>query len=67
MLRNNEINIRDPFILTENGKYYISDTFALFQDNIINGNVSRDVFQSVNKYFHDVISKDPDCSSVLII
>lgn len=42
----------------ENGKYYISDTFALFQDNIINGNVSRDVFQSVNKYFHDVISDE---------
>lgn len=41
----------------ENGKYYISDTFALFQDNIINGNVSRDVFQSVNKYFHDVIDE----------
>ena len=42
----------------ENGRYYISDTFALFQDNIINGNVSRDVFQSVNKYFHDVISDE---------
>lgn len=42
----------------ENGKYYISDTFALFKDNIINGNVSRDVFQSVNKYFHDVISDE---------
>lgn len=44
----------------ENGKYYISDTFGLFMDNIINGNVSRDVFQSVNKYFHDVISSDDD-------
>ena len=31
----------------ENGKYYISDSFGLFMDNIINGNVSRDVFQSV--------------------
>lgn len=39
----------------ENGKYYISETFALFMDNIINGNVSRDVFQSVNAYFHEVI------------
>lgn len=39
----------------ENGKYYISRTFELFLDNILNGNVSRDVFQSVNKYFHDVI------------
>ena len=42
----------------ENGKYYISDTFDLFMDNIINGNVSRDVFQSVNKYFHDVIDDE---------
>ena len=39
----------------ENGKYFISDTFGLFMDNIINGNVSRDVFQSVNAYFHEVI------------
>ncbi len=39
----------------ENGKYYISETFSLFLDNIVNGNVSRDVFQSVFKYFHDVI------------
>ena len=28
MLRNNEINIRDPFILTENGKYYMYGTRA---------------------------------------
>ena len=42
----------------ENGKYYISDTFELFKDNIINGNVSRDVFQSVYTYFHDVISDE---------
>ena len=39
----------------ENGKYYISNTFELFMDNIINGNVSRDVFQSVSSYFYDVI------------
>lgn len=43
----------------ENGRYYISDTFALFMDNIITGNVSRDVFQSVSGYFHDVID-NPD-------
>ena len=43
----------------ENGKYYISNTFELFIDNIINGNVSRDVFQSVSSYFHDVID-NPD-------
>jgi hypothetical protein len=42
----------------ENGKYYISDTFGLFIDNIINGNASRDVFQSVFKYFHDVIADE---------
>ena len=40
----------------ENGKYYISNTFDLFIDNIINGNVSRDVFQSVSGYFYDVIN-----------
>lgn len=34
----------------ENGKYYISNTFGLFMDNILNGNVSRDVFQSVYSY-----------------
>lgn len=45
----------------ENGKYYISETFGLFMDNIVNGNVSRDVFQSVNSYFHEVIEdKDND-------
>ena len=46
----------------ENGKYYISDTFGLFMDNIINGNVSRDVFQSVSSYFRDVISSEDDFS-----
>ena len=39
----------------ENGKYFISSTFDLFIDNIVNGNVSRDVFQSVSSYFWDVI------------
>ena len=43
----------------ENGKYYITNTFELFIDNIINGNVSRDVFQSVSSYFYDVID-NPD-------
>ena len=43
----------------ENGKYYISNTFELFIDNIINGNVSRDVFASVSGYFYDVI-ENPD-------
>ena len=42
----------------EDGKYYISDTFDLFKENIINGNVSRDVFQSVYQYFHQVIADE---------
>ena len=46
----------------ENGKYYISNTFDIFMDNIINGNVSRDVFQSVSKYFHDLIDSEDDFS-----
>ena len=42
----------------ENGKYYISKSFELFIDNILGGNVSRDVFQSVYQYFHEVIADD---------
>lgn len=42
----------------ENGKYYISEIFDLFKENIITGNVSRDVFQSVSDYFHNVISDE---------
>lgn len=41
---------------TEKGKYYISKSFELFIENIIGGNVSRDVFQSVYQYFHEVIA-----------
>ena len=44
----------------ENGKYYISSSFELFIDNIINGNVSRDVFQSVSSYYREVISSEDD-------
>ncbi|MBE6499327.1 MAG: hypothetical protein E7Z80_02090 [Methanobrevibacter thaueri] len=44
----------------EEGKYYISNTFNIFQDNILNGNVSRDVFQSVNDYFWRVIENPDD-------
>lgn len=43
----------------EKGKYYISEIFDLFKDNILYGNVSRDVFQSVFTYFRDVI-ENPD-------
>ena len=42
----------------EDGKYYISEIFGLFIENILNGNVSRDVFQSVSSYFHDVIDDE---------
>ena len=42
----------------ENGKYYISKSFDLFIENIIGGNVSRDVFQSVYQYFHEVIADE---------
>lgn len=42
----------------ENGKYYISKSFELFIDNILGGNFSRDVFQSVYQYFHEVIADD---------
>ena len=55
-------NIENELVFStyeENGKYYISNTFELFIDNIINGNVSRDVFQSVSGYFYDVID-NPD-------
>ncbi len=44
----------------ENDRYYISETFDLFIDNIINGNVSRDVFQSVSSYFYEVIENESD-------
>ena len=44
----------------ENGKYYISSSFGLFMDNIVNGNVSRDVFQSVSSYYREVISSEDD-------
>lgn len=44
----------------ENDKCYISETFDLFIDNIINGNVSRDVFQSVSSYFYDVIENESE-------
>jgi len=47
----------------ENGKYYISKSFELFKDVIIEGNASRDVFQSVSLYFYNVIeNEDKDFS-----
>ena len=44
----------------EHGKYYISSSFELFMDNIVNGNASRDVFQSVSSYYREVISSEDD-------
>ncbi|MBQ6098402.1 MAG: hypothetical protein IJL02_00880 [Methanobrevibacter sp.] len=42
----------------ENGKYFISSTFDLFKEAILTGNFSRDVFQSVSEYFHNVIENE---------
>lgn len=42
----------------KDGKYYISETFDLFMDNIVEGNASRDVFQSVSSYFQKVIENE---------
>lgn len=39
----------------ESGKYYISFSFSIIEDDLLNGRESRDIFQSVNKYFHDVV------------
>ena len=43
---------------TEDGKYYISRSFEIIEDDLLNGRQTRDVFQSVNKYFHDVIENE---------
>ena len=43
----------------DDGKYYISRTFEIIEDDLLHGREERDVFQSVNKYFHDVID-NPD-------
>lgn len=42
----------------KNAKYYITDTFDLFMENIITGNASGDVFQSVSSYFYEVIENN---------
>lgn len=57
------VNVENELIFQtkeENGKYFISEIFGLFMDNILNGNVSRDVFQSVSSYFHEVIEDETD-------
>ncbi len=56
-------NVENEFVFQtkeENGKYYISSPFELFMDNIVNGNASRDVFQSVSSYYREVISSEDD-------
>lgn len=39
----------------EDGRYYISTSFDVICNDLIYGRESRDIFQSVNEYFHDVI------------
>ena len=43
----------------ENGRYYISAGFDIIADDLLEGHQSRDVFQSVNMYFRNVIA-NPD-------
>ena len=43
---------------SEDGKYYISRSFEIIENDLLEGRESRDVFQSVNKYFHDVIDDE---------
>lgn len=42
----------------ENNKYFISRSFEIIMDDILYGRESRDIFQSVNNYFHDVIDNE---------
>ena len=43
----------------EDDKYYISTSFDVICNDLIHGRESRDIFQSVNEYFHDVV-ENPD-------
>ena len=43
----------------ENGKYYISSGFDIISADLLEGRESRDVFQSVNMYFRNVVA-NPD-------
>ena len=42
----------------EDGAYYISRSFEIIRDDLLEGRQSRDVFQSVNEYFHEVIADE---------
>lgn len=43
----------------EDGKYYISSGFDIISSDLLEGRESRDIFQSVNIYFRNVIA-NPD-------
>ena len=58
IFRNNLYSANSIPILAENIGKDISEAFDLFIENILNGNVSRDVFQSVYQYFHRVIADE---------
>ena len=44
----------------EDGKYFITRSFEIIMDDLLYGRESRDVFQSVNDYFHNVIDNQDD-------
>ena len=44
---------------SEDGKYYISSGFDIISSDLLEGRGSRDIFQSVNMYFRNVIA-NPD-------
>lgn len=44
----------------ENGKYFINSSFEIISDDLLEGHQTRDVFQSVNMYFRNVIANPED-------
>ncbi len=44
----------------ENGRYYISSGFDIISSDLLEGRESRDIFQSVNMYFRNVIANPDD-------
>ncbi|WP_407413253.1 hypothetical protein [Methanobrevibacter sp.] len=44
----------------EDGKYYISSGFDIISSDLLEGRESRDIFQSVNMYFRNVIANPDD-------
>lgn len=48
-----ELNFATKF---EEGKYYISSGFDIISGDLLEGRQSRDIFQSVNMYFRNVIA-----------